>query len=76
MSSEKLSAFFDRPCKFKLKSGKEVYGVLWEEKDKEHFFASPVEYLEYLKSKKDTQKIDDRYITRVNINEFISAEKL
>ncbi len=33
----------DRPCRFKLKSGKEVYGVIWEnpaEQEPVYFFAT------------------------------------
>ena len=29
MSSPELQVYYDRPCRFKLKSGKMVYGVIW-----------------------------------------------
>lgn len=28
-----LHAIFKRPCKFKLKSGKEIFGVIWQENE-------------------------------------------
>ena len=43
MNYNELQSFFNHHCRIKLRSGKEVYGVLWEEMtdtDKAIYFAS------------------------------------
>ena len=46
MSSTDLNAFFHRPCRFKLRSGKEVFGVIWLDSD-QLLFASIDAYKKY-----------------------------
>ena len=53
MGLQDFSAYFQQHCKFRLKSGKEIYGVIWKEDSAQHpqyYFASSNEYKRYLKS--------------------------
>ena len=43
MNSPELHVYYDRPCRFKLKSGKMVYGVIWAY-DNELIFTSVESY--------------------------------
>lgn len=39
MTSHEFNTINDRPCRFKMKSGKEVFGVIWESpRGTENFF--------------------------------------
>jgi hypothetical protein len=43
MTHAEFRAFNDQPCRFRLKSGKEVYGVIWEKAqpgNTSYYFAS------------------------------------
>jgi hypothetical protein len=42
MTQTEFITIHDQPCRFKLKSGKEVYGVIWENPrgTQNYFFAS------------------------------------
>ncbi len=47
MNYHEIQSFFNHHCRIKLRSGKEVYGVLWEEMtdtDKAIYFASYIEH--------------------------------
>lgn len=47
MNYNDLQLFFNHHCKIKLRSGKEVFGVLWEElneADRAIYFASYIEH--------------------------------
>lgn len=46
MTRRDLSAYFHRHCRLRLRSGKEVFGVLWqhEERDDLLYFASHSEH--------------------------------
>lgn len=50
MSQFQLAYYFRQQCKFRLKDGKEVYGVVWEDgygHDKRYFFASASDHKAY-----------------------------
>lgn len=42
MTQTEFNSIHDQPCRFKLKSGKEIFGVIWESPRgaKTYFFAS------------------------------------
>lgn len=68
------------PCKFRFKSGKIIYGIIWESYDEEkrqaeYFFASVAECI----SKEDKLNNIDfcrKYMQRINIEDVIGAEIL
>lgn len=74
MGVKELNNYFNKPCRFRLKSGKEVFGVIWPEAGgSNHFFASSQDYYEYVKNKQGTANII-KY--PVNLEEVIDAEYL
>ena len=80
MKRTDILTYNELPCKFRLKSGKEVFGVIWETMKQDtvvHYFASAVERMRYKKA----EAVNDvetcrNLITEVNIEEIISAEPL
>lgn len=79
MKVQNFTKFLNRPCKFRLKSGKLVYGVLWSVligEEMSYFFSTKGQY-ERMKSISGNSM---GYIlemgTPVNLNDFISAEQL
>ncbi|MCA1763583.1 MAG: hypothetical protein ABR574_00035 [Cryomorphaceae bacterium] len=57
MNYNDLQLFFNHHCKIRLRSGKEVFGVLWEElneADKAIYFASYIEHKKQLTEAKNT----------------------
>ena len=57
MENNEISHFLEKPCKFKLKGGKEVYGVIWKENsDDELYFTSSYEYQQYKQLKSNISK--------------------
>lgn len=80
MDSIQLSNYIDRYCRFKLRSGKEVYGVIWKNAEGNqvmHYFASAVERLRY---KMAEQQHDDetceKIKTPVDIEEIVTVEPI
>ena len=64
----------DRYCKFKLKGGKEVFGIVWEKVQGEkvvHYFASLVERM-----KLKENRIKENHLTEINLEEIVTAEPL
>lgn len=62
MNYFQLQSFLNKHCRIKLRSGKEVFGVLWEElcgNEKNLFFASKYEHQKLLKNpiSKDSAKL-------------------
>ncbi|MCB0431057.1 MAG: hypothetical protein H6585_10780 [Flavobacteriales bacterium] len=81
MTSQELAYYMYRVCRFKLKSGKEVYGVIWEDKnlrgEREYFFSSPGDFRHYLRSRpvKGTAALEElRY--RLDLSELVGGEVL
>lgn len=54
MNKYSLDSIFNRPCRFKLKSGKEVFGVIWKNQD-QIFFSSLEGYRIIADSKNEDQ---------------------
>jgi len=73
MENSKFKYFENRPCKFVLKSGKIVFGVIWEEINKgcnsEYFFTSNGEF-----KKKRENLSSNAY--NINLDDLIHAELL
>lgn len=70
----------EQPCRFKLRSGKEVYGVIWEEKhddEVEYLFASSSIHDTY-KTAENSQKKEftNNIIYKLSLEDVIYAEPL
>ena len=66
----------DTPCKFKMRGGKEVFGVIWGN-DFEHYFSSTAERMRY----KTAEQMNDisaceRLKTQVELEDIVQAEPL
>jgi hypothetical protein len=80
MRIEELSAFFRKNCRFRLKNGREVYGVIWTDDSKaqrEYYFASASDHrlYEIAKSNNETQ-MHQMLKHPVDINDIVQAERL
>ena len=68
------------PCRFKLRSGKEIFGVIWEtvKQDKVvHYFTSTIGRIRY----KNAEQLNDfetceQLKTEVNLEEIVFVEPL
>ncbi|RMG80369.1 MAG: hypothetical protein D6707_06540 [Bacteroidetes bacterium] len=56
MENNEIFNFLEKPCRFKLKGGKEVYGVIWKENSEELYFTSSKEFEQYKQSKSNISK--------------------
>jgi hypothetical protein len=61
MESFNFKYYEKKPCKFILRSGKEVFGIVWEENQsdtKKYFFSSAVQYMKSkLKNSEELKKL-------------------
>lgn len=75
MDSTYLKKYYNKPCKFRLKSGKVVYGVVWaDEKERSNkFYFSSAEDYNLIKSRREKHSA---LKTLVNLDDIISAEML
>ena len=76
MSNNNIRLFLNQHCRFILKSGKEVFGVIWkvETDDSEQYvFTSISDHQTYMRTK-DPSLIDNKLV--VNIEDIILAERL
>jgi hypothetical protein len=80
MKRTDILTYGEQPCKFRLRSGKEVFGVIWETMKQDrvvHYFASAVERMRYKKAEANNDiEACRNLITEVNIEEIVSAEPL
>lgn len=80
MKRTDILTYGEQPCKFRLRSGKEVFGVIWETMKQDtvvHYFASAVERMRYKKAEANNDvEACKNLITEVNIDEIVSAEPL
>ena len=80
MKRTDILTYNEQHCKFRLKSGKEVFGIIWETMKQDtvvHYFSSAVARIRY----KNAEALNDvetckNLVTEVNIEEIISAEPL
>jgi len=73
MRTDEIKQYYDQHCRFKLKSGKEVYGVIWEVNNGDSsrtYFSSLMDHQAYLKD----QSIPD--LEDFQLEEILFAEKL
>jgi hypothetical protein len=74
-----LQHYFNRHCRLKLKSGKEVYGVLWGDDldNAKLFFASNVDHKAYRQAI-ELKQLDrvSRYRLEVDPDEIIAVDEL
>ena len=71
MSTPELSSIYKRPCKFKLKSGKEVFGVIW--KNNNQLFFSSLEGYRSI-SRMSIDQMDNSLSTLISEDDIIGAE--
>lgn len=81
MLAKELDEYFEKPCRLKLKSGKEVFGVVWEEKDHfnnaNYFFASSDGYESYKKAFQTNDKATcEKIKIPIDIDDVVGAELL
>lgn len=80
MRIEELSAFFRKNCRFRLKNGREVYGVIWEDSSnaqREYFFASASDHHRYeIAKSKNQAHLAPLRKHPVDINDIILAERM
>lgn len=72
----KFQYYEQKPCKFILRSGKQIFGIVWEDNfnnSKKYFFSSAVEYMKAkLKSREELKKT----AYPISIEDVIHAELL
>ena len=74
MGQKEFSNYFNKPCRFRLKSGKEVFGVIWPDAaGANYYFASSKDYNEYAKNSTNPANII-KY--QMNLEEVIDVEYL
>ena len=70
----------DTPCKFKLRGGKEVFGVIWENNYGNqllHFFSTAAERMRYKIAEQMNDRITcERLKTPVELEDIVLAEPL
>ena len=75
MDNNNFKYYEKKPCKFIMRNGKEVFGIVWKEEnnDKNYFFSSAVQYMKAkLKSKSELQK----FAYPISLDDLIHAELL
>ena len=75
MSNSNIGTFLNQHCRFIMRSGREVFGVVWKvESDTEKYvFSSLSDHQSYLKTK-DLTLVENGL--QVNIDDIILAEKI
>ncbi len=77
MGADKLQLFLNQHCRFILRSGKEVFGVIWKVQSQgntdEYYFSSISDHERYLKIQ-DPEVIDNKMT--LNLDDVILAERL
>ncbi|TVR39430.1 MAG: hypothetical protein EA392_06705 [Cryomorphaceae bacterium] len=79
MTRHDLSLYYNRHCRLKLKSGKEVFGVIWEHDSDEDklYFASHGDHKAYRQTIALQQPArNHRWAQVVNADDIIAAESL
>lgn len=78
MNYTELQSFFHHHCKIKLRSGKEVFGVVWKdlpETDKAIYFASYIEHKK-LMSQQIAAKTDPAKLLKLEIEDIMGIEPI
>jgi hypothetical protein len=72
-----VKTYLNHACRFRLKSGKTVYGVIWEVNSGEstnYYFASIHDHNLLLKDS-DFQSLSNRLVP-IDLNDIVGAERL
>jgi hypothetical protein len=78
MNRSELANYYDQPCRFKLRTGKEIFGVIWEVwKGSEviYYFASAVERMR-IKGSANTDDFLEKYTVKVLPEEIVLVEPI
>lgn len=78
MNYLKIQSLFHHHCRIKLRSGKEVFGVVWNDlsqTDKAIYFASYIEHKK-LMAKQRASSIDFNKLLRLEIEDILGIEPL
>lgn len=80
MNRTEFLKYNDTPCKFKLRGGKEVFGVIWENSYGEqlmHFFSTAADRMRYKTAEQRNDRIAcERLKTPVALEDIVLAEPL
>ena len=70
----------DKPCRFKLKGGKEIFGIIWENnigKHPVHYFSSTADRMRYKFPETVNSRISfEKVFTPVHLEDIVQAEPL
>lgn len=75
MESFKLNYFENKPCKFILSGGKQVFGIIWKERESnspEYLFTSAINYMRL--QMKQNEEVVKKYVYTINANDLVYAE--
>ena len=78
MNYADLQTFFHHHCKIKLRSGKEIFGVLWKdlsETDRAIYFASYIDHKKML-STKPALSVRQENFMKIQIDDILGVEPL
>lgn len=78
MNYTELQSFFHHHCKIKLRSGKEVFGVVWKdlpETDKAIYFASFIEHRKIM-SQQRAVNTDPAKLLKLEIDDILGIEPI
>jgi hypothetical protein len=79
MNYNELELFFHHHCRIKLRSGKEVFGVLWEEmsdSEKAIYFASYIEHKKLMAKKRQETSKDNSSLLKLSLDDILGVEPL
>jgi hypothetical protein len=72
MTRTEFLSINDQPCRFKLKTGQEVFGVIWEQTHGSYYFASLGERFR----RQHVQTQGSSFGTIIDIDQIVGAELL
>ena len=80
MKRQEFLKYNDTLCKFKLKGGKEIFGVIWENNygnELFHFFSTAADRMRYKAAEQlNDQSACERLKTPVELEDIVKAEPL
>jgi hypothetical protein len=80
MNRTEFLQFNDTPCKFKLRGGREIFGVIWENtygNELIHFFSTTAERMRYKIAEQRNDRLAlERLKTPVELEDVVLAEPL
>ncbi len=79
MKYDELQTYFNHHCRIKLRSGKEVFGVLWEEmpdRDRAIYFASYIEHKKLMAKRRQSSNVAFSDSLRLASDDILGVEAL